>query len=66
MASGQSTRLFQTGRYSCQNCPLRPLRVFREFEKQDQAYRKAKGLWPEVELDADYKQRILQLCGYEY
>jgi CRP-like cAMP-binding protein len=35
MASGESVRLFQTRQYPCQKCPLRPLRIFREFEKQE-------------------------------
>ena len=38
MASGQATRLFQAQQYPCQRCPLRPLRVFREFEKQELAF----------------------------
>jgi tetratricopeptide (TPR) repeat protein len=38
----------------------------REFLKADVAYRKAKELWPEVELDATFKNRILKLCRYEY
>jgi tetratricopeptide (TPR) repeat protein len=38
----------------------------REFLKAEEAYRKAKELWPEVELDANYKQEILRVCGYEY
>lgn len=38
----------------------------REFLKADWAYRKAKDLWPDVDLDASYKAQILTLCGYEY
>jgi tetratricopeptide (TPR) repeat protein len=38
----------------------------RDFLKADVAYRKAKELWPEVELDATFKNRILKLCRYEY
>lgn len=36
--SGQSTRLASTRRYPCEECPLRPLPVFREFEKQELAF----------------------------
>lgn len=38
MASGESARLFQARQYPCQQCPLRPLRIFREFEKQELAF----------------------------
>lgn len=38
MASGQSVKLLQTWRYPCQQCPLRPLPVFREFEGQELAF----------------------------
>ena len=36
--SGQNGRSFSSRRYPCENCPLRPLPVFREFEKQELAY----------------------------
>jgi tetratricopeptide (TPR) repeat protein len=38
----------------------------REYDKEDEASRKGRELWPEVELNASYKDRILQLCGFEY
>ena len=33
--SGQNGRSFSSRQYPCENCPLRPLPVFREFEKQE-------------------------------
>ena len=36
--SGQSPRAFATRQYPCEQCPLRPLKVFREFEKEELAF----------------------------
>jgi len=36
--SGQSGRSFSSRQYPCEKCPLRPLPVFREFEKQELAF----------------------------
>ena len=36
--SAQSTRAFATRQYPCEECPLRPLKVFREFEKHELAF----------------------------
>lgn len=36
--SGQNGRSFSSRQYPCEICPLRPLPVFREFEKQELAY----------------------------
>lgn len=36
--SGQASRSFSTRQYPCEACPLRPLPVFREFEKQELAF----------------------------
>lgn len=36
--SSQTGRSFQTRQYPCELCPLRPLPVFREFEKQELAF----------------------------
>jgi CRP-like cAMP-binding protein len=36
--AGQSVRSFSTRRYPCEICPLRPLKIFREFEKQELAF----------------------------
>ena len=36
--SGQNGRSFSSRQYPCENCPLRPLPVFREFDKQELAY----------------------------
>ena len=36
--SGQSGRSFSSRQYPCERCPLRPLPVFREFEKQELAF----------------------------
>ena len=33
-----SGRAFSTRQYPCESCPLRPLAVFREFEKQELAF----------------------------
>ncbi len=33
--SGQNGRAFSSRQYPCEKCPLRPLAVFREFEKQE-------------------------------
>ncbi|QPC90545.1 Crp/Fnr family transcriptional regulator [Mesorhizobium sp. INR15] len=33
--SGQNGRSFSTRQYPCESCPLRPLQVFRDFEKQE-------------------------------
>ena len=38
----------------------------RQFEKEDAAYRKAKELSPGTELSQDYKNKILDLCGFQY
>jgi len=36
--SAQNSRAFSSRQYSCQNCPLRPLPIFRDFEKQELAF----------------------------
>ncbi len=36
--SGQKGRVFSTRRYPCEECPLRPLPAFREFEKHELAF----------------------------
>lgn len=36
--SGQNGRSFSSRQYPCEKCPLRPLPVFREFEKQELAF----------------------------
>lgn len=36
--SGQKGRVFATRRYPCEACPLRPLPIFREFEKEELAF----------------------------
>jgi len=35
---GQNGRALSSRQYPCENCPLRPLPVFREFEKQELAF----------------------------
>jgi len=36
--SGQNGRSFSSRQYPCEKCPLRPLQVFRDFEKQELAF----------------------------
>lgn len=38
----------------------------REPEKQAEAYRRAKELAPALDLAAEYKNRLLDMCGFEY
>lgn len=41
-------------------------RGFRELDKEEEAIKKGRDLWPEVALDASYSNRILELCRFEY
>ncbi|WP_136618861.1 MULTISPECIES: Crp/Fnr family transcriptional regulator [Mesorhizobium] len=36
--SAQNSRAFSSRQHSCENCPLRPLPVFRDFEEQELAF----------------------------
>ncbi|RVA00392.1 Crp/Fnr family transcriptional regulator, partial [Mesorhizobium sp. M7A.F.Ca.US.001.02.1.1] len=36
--SVQNNNAFSSRQYPCENCPLRPLPVFRDFEKQELAF----------------------------
>gem|GEM_PF-3200243 len=38
----------------------------RQYDKADLAERRAKELSPDTELSAEYEQKILELCGFEY
>jgi tetratricopeptide (TPR) repeat protein len=40
--------------------------AMRQPQKQAEAYRRAKDLAPHLELATDYKQKILDLCGFQY
>ena len=40
--------------------------AMRQPEKQQEAYRRAKALAPRTELADDAKNRILEICGFEY
>jgi hypothetical protein len=40
--------------------------ALRQPEKERDAHRRAKALAPQLELATDYKNRILDICGFEY